>query len=243
MFSGLLSAARPDLNINIDAAKDENGAWYRRPGHDCGPAFNNSRSTISRDMVVGLLWHMWRNKDVKGATALLKDLKARTYWLRGEGTAGELLMTPALVNTLAEMVFRMGGTSYDTERAFPAILDDSGEGFIAHLTVLHLLLRGEILGGLFESDIKTLKSYMDKSPQNPLFVGAYHKYSDGNQSAMIDMLMDNSEWPNNSLPTTENHCSNWPVQRVYDEKNWGACSPTKEHTGAELVVIYSLIFN
>lgn len=245
IFSGLLSAARPDLNINIAKAEDVsdsgNVQWFRRPNHDCGPAFDNSRSTISRDMIVGLMWHMWRNKDVDMAVRLMKDLRSRTYYLRGEGTVGELLMTPAMMQTLAEMIFRMGGPTYDVERALPAIFSVTESGFVAHLTTLHILLRAEIYGGIFASDRAILKAYYEREPKNPLFSAAVHKYTDGDMSEPVGLLMDNGEWPNDRLPTTSNHCDNWPIQRTYDEKNWGACSPLKEHTGAELVVIYNLI--
>lgn len=240
LFTGLLSAARPDLNINVSAAKRD-GKWNRRPTHDCGPEFGNSRSTISRDMMIGYFWHLWRAKDLISAVTLMDELKSNAYFLKGDGTPGELFMLPSYMNTLAEMIKAMGGPEYNIELLMPASFQSQPEGFEAHLTGWHIHLRGEILREIPTNNMEILTFLALKNSENPFFQALKAKYDDGNMDKVIDLLLNNNEWPNDSLPTTENHCDEWPIQREYQEKDWGACEPFHEHTGAELVAIYELI--
>ncbi len=241
LFSGLLSAALPASKIDIRAAaNDELDQWYRRPDKDCGPAFGNSRSTISRDMILGILWYMLKNKDVEAAEKLMSQLYNNSWLLKGDGSIGELLVNPSLIGTLANIIKKIGGTSYPEQLLLPASFNKT-EGFVAHLTVWHILLRGELFKEIPESHLDILKYHRDRNPRNPLFQAAYHKYTDGNQEVAIDLLLDNNEWPSHSLPTSREHCSDWPIQRDYTEKDWGSCEPVVEHTGAELILIYQLI--
>ena len=241
LFSGLFAAAVPSLKIDIRAAANQDlTQWYRRPNHDCGPEFNNSRSTISRDMILGVLWYMYKSKDLVAAEALMEQLVNNNYLLKGEGTVGELLMTPALLSTLAKIIEKLGGKTYNPEIDYVAVFSET-TGYVAHLTVWHILLRGELFGKISESSFDILSYHRNRNPLNPLFQAAYHKYKDGNQTNAVNLLLDNKEWPSNRLPTTSEHCSEWPIERDYTPNNWEACSPVKEHTGAELVIIYNLI--
>lgn len=239
LFSGLLSAAKVNMQVDIRAAQDENGNWHRRPNHDCGPEFDNSRSTISRDMMIGLMWHLWRHQDVNTATELLDDLKSNLYFMEGEGTAGELLWTPAMLSTLAHLILKLDGPRYPLELALPVSYSEE-PGYVAHLIAFHIGLRGEILGGITSSELDLLKLHKEREEQNPLFQAVYHKYLDGNQDKAINLLLNSQEWPANNLPTTVEHCDAWPIQRDYSEKDWGPCNPYEEHTGAELIIIYEL---
>ena len=239
-FSGLLSAAAPSLHVDLLAARGENNQYFRRSTQNCGPQFGNSRSTISRDQMLGVMWYMWRNKDLEAAESLLKQLRQDDYVLRGEGSPGELLFIPAYTNTLAQIVYRLGGPRYETELALPAIIS-SGKGFEAHLAVWHILLRGELLGSIPDYHFNVLRDLAAENAENPLFQAAYHRYLDGNYTSVLQLLLDNGEWPADHLPTSHNHCDQWPVQREYTEKDWGSCDPEVEHSGAELPVIYYLI--
>lgn len=237
-FSGLLSAVTKD--INILAARDEDGVWYRRPNKDCGPDFGNSRSTISRDMILGLYFYLWYNKDLDTAIDLMEQLRNNLYFLPGDGTPGELFMIPSMMRTLADIIKGLGGPKYDLELAYPVSLSSDG-GYIAHLTVWHIFLRGEINGKISDANFKLLKMHAKRQPKNPLFQAVYHKYLDGNYNSVIHLLLDENEYPSHQLPSTEEHCDSWPIQRDYSEKDWGPCSPYEEHTGAELVILYNLI--
>ena len=247
-FSGLLGAARPD-SVNIEAAAErtsEGIVWHRRPAKDCSPSLGTSRSTISRDMLLGLMWHMWRNKQLDLATELMEDLKSNSYFLRGEGTAGELLVNQNLLNTLANLIKALDGPRYGLELAYPTSIT-AGTGFESHLATWHILLRGEILGKLSDSEFDTLKELASREPQNPLYRAAAAKYIDGSYDSSVELLLNEQHWPASQLPSSANHCSSWPIQRdlLKDGKpnpDWLPCpDENKTHSGAELIVIYYLI--
>lgn len=247
LFSSLLNSARIKAGFkkfNIKEARDEQGKWYRRPGKDCGPAFGNSRSIISRDMMLGVFWYLWTSKDLQTAKELLNYLKTNSYFLGtvpDEGSPGELFMLPSYMNTLAELVAKLEGTSCNyTECFFVNTYSSNITGFERHLQVWHILLRGEIKGSLTDKEIEILKKHKKEQPLNPLFSAAYHKYSDGNFEEVSTLFND---YDINNLPTSTNHCSDWPVQREYG-KDWLPCpEENKQHLGAELPVIYYLIMH
>jgi len=237
LFSGLYSAAVGGTNI---LAAYDGSRWHRRPAHDCSPTLGNSRSTISRDMILGLLWSIWKNKNLDIANQLMSDLRSKAYYLRGEGTPGELFMTPALINTLARIIQGLGGVTHSFELSFRADIS-SKTGYISHLAVWHILLRGDITGKIPQKHFDLLSYHAKRNPLNPLFQAAYHKYLDKDQTIAIKLLLDKAEWPNITLPTSEQHCSEWVIQRDYTEKDWGPCTPTRYHLGAELPIMYNLI--
>lgn len=241
LFTGLLSAARPELGIDIHAAQAADGSWHRRPSQDCGPRWGNSRSTVSRDMVIGLMWHLWEHKDLETAHELFLDLKQNLFRLRGDGTTGELQLTPAMITTLAHIVKALGGPRYELELALPPVFISAPRGFVRHLSTWLILLHAEAKGGLSRGQLAILSAYAQDEPDNPLFLAAYHKYKTGNQRHAAALLMDEAHWPAQSLPTTDNHCAEWPIQRDTASDNWQPCSPLHEHTGAELNIIYKLI--
>lgn len=240
LFSGLLGAALPG-EVKIDAA-EQNGQWFRRPAQDCQPSAGNSHSTISRDMITGLMWHMWRNRQLDMANELMQTLQKNSYVLLGEGTPGDLVMTTTLIQTLAEMIFKLGGPNYVAERNLPAIFSPEDIGFVAHLAMWHILLRGEVFGSISSLEQLVIQTQVKRQPTNPLFVAASHRYSDGDFTEVNTLLMNASQWPSSRLPSNAEHCDVWPIQRDSSDKGWQPCSPSSElHTGAELPAIFYLI--
>lgn len=234
LFSGLLAAAAPELNVDLTAARDATGSWHRRPNQDCGPRYNNSRSSISRDMMVGVMWYAWRTKDLQLAEDLFASLNG--YTLPGSGDFITRTLTPAMYKTLQLLIEKLGGAKAKFVIGGDAL--GKGDGFVAHLNVWHILLRGEIEGGIVEPHYNLLKHHAEREPMNPLYLAAWAKYSGGSYLPAIIRL---KQMFGPELPTTDDWCSEWIIERDYDNKDWAPCSPHKQHTGAELITIYRLI--
>lgn len=240
LFSGLLSAALPGT-VDLPIARGPLGEWHRRPRQDCGPHWGNSRSTFSRDMMIGVLYYLWYNKDLDAAVDLMELLRSNFYYMPGEGTAGELLMNPAIMNTLAQIIKDLGGDEYKIELALPVVFGRS-PGYVAHLTALHIHLRGQVMGRISAHNLDIIEYHRARQPRNPLFHAVYHKYLDGNMQAVVNLLLNDSVYPEGRTPTTLDRCSPWVIERDFSVRDWGPCPdrPVKEHTGAELLVIYHL---
>lgn len=238
LFSGLLGAALPGT-VDILAAK--NGKyWFRRPGQDCGPDFQNSRSTISRDMMLGVMWHFWKNKQLDEAVELMRVLKGNAFMLPGQGTVGELGFNASMLNTLALIIQNLNGPEFAFELILPAYFSE-GEGYVSHLTAWHILLRGDIKGKISNREMNILYRLMKREPQNPLYAAGFYKYLDKGMQPVVKLLLESPHWPSDRLPTTTEHCAEWPIQRDKG-KDWNPCpKKDEEHTGAELLLIYHLL--
>jgi hypothetical protein len=237
LFTGLYYSIG-GTNVSISAARDDSGKWHRRSlaADECYP--QTSKSSISRDMILGLLWGLWANGDL----ADLKDLIAygdSHNWTLGEGDASRVVMTPAIISTMYLIQEDLGGEKAGTRGDFPIVADKSLVGFEAHLAVLHILLRGKLVGAS-DGQVEFLKSQAERQPKNALFQLAYHGYYDGEQSAAIELLMDEGQWPKDRPPSTDEHCEFWLWQRD-DGDDYQPCQPHKDHSGADWLFAAKLL--
>lgn len=235
LYTGLFSVATD--NIDIKAARDDKGYWHRRNTElSCYPI--GSKSTISRDMMLGLYWYLWEHKDSSLAESVLAHAKVNNY-VMGLGDPARLLMMPSGEATLAEICYRLGGKNRWFTRHqghfWPKTLDD----YAIHLLVQHVLLRGNILGHISNKALKALKHYSSNNFHNPLYTYAHSAYSDGNMNHTVKLLLQENLWPSDRLPTPQDRKNDWIISRNAGD-NWephkDKCK-TREHPGADFIVV------
>lgn len=203
MYNSLASVGGVD--IDIMSFRNDEGQWFRTPLMDCYSK-RGKPASISRDMILGLMWWIWDTKNLKIAEDL--HTYGRThYWKMGEGDS-RVYMSPILQGTLALMIEKLGGESF-VEKYAPEIWSDDLYGYRLHLQLLHSLLRGEILGSVGNNTLNMYKHYAEKEPNNALVQFGLHLYTDGIQNSTIDILMKSEWWPNEKLPSTNNVCHLW----------------------------------
>jgi hypothetical protein len=247
LWTGLVSAADPAVNVNIQTA-ESNGQWFRRPNHDCGPQWGNSRSTISRDQILGLYWFIWKHQDLKLAISIYNTWYNNNWLMTGTGTPGELLLSSTEMSELALMIQRMGGSVPDMEAmTLLPVSWDTTPGYISHLTVWHILLEGDIRGYISQDELNVLTTIYNSNHGNPLFSAAYHKYTDGNFQEAMDELNHNTQWyPQDHLPNNSNYCSIWLPETTYGSGDTNPCINTAgpgDNKGFELMVINELVIH
>lgn len=242
LFSGLVAAV--GAPINMEAARAGNGQWYRRSLAlpECY-ATGQSKSTISRDMLVGVLWWGWRTKNLSAMEQLYRYGQDHD-WIMGQGLASRTLMSPGLRATLAEVIYRLGGTNHTVARSIPQFFSEDNTDFPAHLDVLHILLRGELWGGITDSEREVIQAQVERNPLNPLFQYAWHRYTDGDQDVAITLLLDETYWPADGLPTGADRCTAWLPQRDQGP-DWAPCQNETDaaevYSGGDLVFVAGLI--
>jgi len=237
LFSGLVGIA---TEVNILAARDVNGKWHRRSlQHPECYTGGSSSSTISRDMFIGLLWYVWRNKDLQTAEELF-DYGKDHDWIMGEGDPARIYFTPGLQATLAEIIYRLGGKNHLVYRNIPQVTAKNTD-FAAHLDMLHILLRSELTGGVNASEKEIIKYNYERVPGNALFSFIYHKFEDGNQNETLDNLLNQSVFPADRLPTSADRCEPWIYQRDLGH-NWQPCNDGHTHSGGDLIFVSKLLF-
>lgn len=216
LHTGLLGAG--GVRININAARDEQGQWFRRPltYPEC-LASGGSKSTISRDMVLGLMWYWYETKNWEDAEAFLKYAVSNNLIIgSADGSVdgfSRTYMTPNMMALLAELIYRLGGPNhYVWRNSTPRLIDAALVGYKAHLEVLSAILWGRLTGSNTASEIAALEAYLLRSPDNAL-----RQYALGHSEEAAALLLEHH--PGDRLPTDHDFCN--PLR--YESENTGPC--------------------
>lgn len=244
LFTSLWSVACGPLDLSSWEDTEQPGKWHRNPQRDCylpetGP--NGSASTISRDMFLGLFHHIWSTKD--GANLReIKQYGEANNWIMGEAKDNETLLsrcllTPQLISVLKEMDSKLGGQAGHPFRSENQDNSDDAlpvnTGFRAHLDVLRVLLNGRVYGAITDAEKALLKDQAERQPGNALYVAAYERYHGGSKAH--GLLLDETHFPGDRLPTTANHCINYLFSRDQEDADWQPCAEAHEHDGTDFV--------
>jgi len=239
LHTGLLGVHK-DINVNIEAAKDNNDQWFRRPLDytECYES-NESRSTISRDMLLGLIWYSVAN-DRLDILEDLWDYGVNHGWVMGEDDTGgfHTIMNTKMIGLLARSIEYLGGSTGFWAKT-PLTFNSKCDGYVCHLVALQLGLKAKLQGFVTESELKVLEDLTKKSPNNILFLTLYSKYSDADFSKVFNLIK--SIYPPNRLPNNMDWCDDWRVQRDDDDSGLLPCRTTKQHSGGELLFVLAII--
>jgi hypothetical protein len=239
LFNALVATAVD--GIDVGAAQDSDGRWYRRASQDC---FRNgeSASSTSRDMLMGVLW--W-GLETEAITELVATW---TYgidnqWVMGEGDISRVILTAGLQATLAEIIFVLGGDDHSFFRKLPQLWPPGLDGYQAHLQSLHIALRGRIptLGGISDTMLKRVVEHRERSPNNAFFQFVEHRFTDGDQQEAINILLNENWFPADRLPNASDRCEPWLWQRDQDDIGWQPCGTPVVHHGGDLIFLTKLI--
>jgi hypothetical protein len=239
LYSSLLSCVID--NIDICAARDAEGWWHRRPlSHpQCFPF--ESKSSISRDMIVGLVWYLYHNKNLKVAEETLQLYKKHNY-VMGQGDPARIVLMPGLESTLAEIIYRLGGRDRWITRHQLQVWSKNLTDYEVHLLILHALLQGELLGSLKSNIVEVFKAYAERNPCNPLHQFAYRLYTDGNMNDVVTILLDESLWPADRLPKRKDRSSSWLNAHDCDDNYLPTEEDAdREHSGGDFLFVAWLI--
>lgn len=229
-----LASVGGNSNINVmEHYKDP--LWHRSPDNDC-----SNTTTISRDMIVGLLWWVWRTKNVEVASQLKQYAEEHALKM-GEGDL-RVYLTPQLYNTLFYIHKRLTGSNKDS--TLPTIWDAGLDGYQAHIQMLHILLRAEIELYVQSKELEVIKAMYEREPDNALFAYAYSKFVSGNYDRLVAHLASMPQFPNDRLPTSQHRCTEWLWQRVSTSNDWKPCVDKQEaYSGGDFLFIAKLILD
>ena len=234
LFSGLINVAGAKVDL-LAARDDKTGQWFRTPYKDCYSNFGasngaarQSRSTISRDMFAGIFYSLYRSGN------LVELERIRKYgqdhdWIMGQGTLDRVYMTPNLVETLYGLL----GKKYSGP---PYLWLDPGKDHQRHVVALNIILRGESVGSIPKEALSLLKGFLAAEPNNALFSYGVHRYTDGDQSTAIGVLLNEELFPSD-MPAMR--CRRWLWER--EESSWSNCDHKELSTGGDLIFLSHLL--
>jgi hypothetical protein len=200
-------------------------------------AANESRSTISRDQLLGVLWWAWRNKQ----NAVVERLAAYAAEHNGVmGTpASETMLNSNMVRLLAEVRKALGGDG-GLGLHSPFFSRPEAVDYEAHLQALQILLFAETTGSMSTAMVETLTAFALKQPRNPLFAAALATWAGGDSEAAARLLDDATLWPRDRLPTSADRCEPWLVQRDEGD-DWLPCADeARTHSGGDWLFVKSI---
>lgn len=219
--------------VDIEAFEESPGYWRRNPDHTCGPDDGSSASTISRDMFLGVFHQLWDSKD-KDAVARIEQYGKDHDWVMGDGDKTRTVFTPGLITDVYDMLDKLS-LSVEIKESSEDSIAAINKGFQAHLDILHILLHGRVYKGINAIELSTLKGQAQRQPRNALYRAAYALFSDGNQQAAAEMIMNETFFPADRLPTNAQYCTEYLFQRDDAPQDWAPCSDKQEHDGVDLV--------
>lgn len=244
LFSGLMAASGIDT-IDVTAAEDpaKPGRWYRRPVSlpECY-ASGSSRSTISRDMLLGVMWYAWTEKRLDVLERMWEYGESRDWFMGDDAVGGFHTQMGPLVPLLAREIYALGGEDHWVYRRLP-LASEKDEGktdFESHLQVLQILLNAEVSHGVSETAIQRLQEQAGRQPGNPLFQYALHAWTDGQLDVAANLLLNEQYWPADRLPTSADRCSNWVLERDVGS-DWEPCDRNRIHSGGDFLFLSWMI--
>lgn len=231
--------------VDLKQAKDADGQWYRTPGKDCFPS--QTISTISRDMILGLMISLWVNHDLEEAKALVKYFEDHNFVMgQSDGSVdgkNRVFATPSFAGLAYRLRWRLGGdynVLADTPNpVFPQT------GYEAHLQALNTLLFGLMEGSISNAQLEALKSQTERQPDNALYQALRSKFDpdrQGNQSEAFRILSEESLFPSDRLPTSHDHCVDYLFNHDKNDGDWLPCEPLVVHSGLDLLFANFVIF-
>ncbi len=236
LFSSLYSFAGGE--IEVLAAQEEPGKWHRTPTQDCYP--DRSKSTISRDMLLGLLYHAISHNEGDISENLIEY--GRTHsWTMGDGPRSRTWLNPLFRKTLALLDRKLNNSHHRDLLLIPDIWSVGLTGYQAHLLILHLILRDMISGKIDEMGKRVVREQYQRQPGNALFSFAYHRYFDGDQTRTLNILMDEALFPSDRLPSSVERCDVYLWQR--DEPFEPCPEENLEHPGIDFLFVAKLLIN
>jgi len=246
LFTSLLVASGLNQDIEQAESRTEPGRWYRSAEQDCYPT-GQSRSSISRDMLLGLSLALWQTSDGSAVNRLLlfsqKNKGVLGDAIDGEELAGAATMSPSLLSLYSELDYQLNGRTSANRGYFPE-LGKTFVGFEAHLMALRLVMKATLYGGLIDSDFDLIAAQVSTQPQNALFQGIYHALTDGNGNAAADILLNEKYFPPNALPGSTERCELYLWQRDQNSKDWQPCpAENKTFPAVDFFWIYALLSN
>lgn len=233
LFSGLISAG--GAPVDIKAARDEKGQWFRTPYKDCYEneindiqSSRRSKSTISRDMLIGILWSLYKTEDAD-ALRELKTYAKKSKWIMGQGPIDRTFMTPNMRETLYNLL----------DQEYKGLIKgwvDPINDYDRHVVALNIALRGEKNGSISESAFDLIKKFEKIDQKNTLYKYIIARYSDKSQEQTIRMAIEQSEKYDRKMV-----CRRWLWE--WHSDTWEGCEKKEYNTGGLTIFIYELLRN
>ncbi|MFK7873072.1 MAG: hypothetical protein AB8C84_07865 [Oligoflexales bacterium] len=245
LFNAIASLS--GVNIPMIKARNKEKRWFRHASQNCYSS-GGAKSSISRDMLLGLLLWIYSEKKNDILNELIQygshHKNPEGIWVMGEGDIYAVGVNERLQKTFFMMQNFFSRTPFPSEDGHSWFFHYGYEG---HLEVLHMLLRISMRRGFYQKESDLIQEYVSSSPNNALFGFVSHLISDGDFSSIAGLLSDDF-FPQDRLPSTRDRCSFYLWERRHHEENgllsqdWAPCpQQEKVFSGIDFLFIVHLL--
>ncbi len=219
---------------DIPQATWGDGRWERHWLKNCYP--NGSKSTISRDMMAGLLLWLQARQRVDLIEQIIAYGEQHSFqgfpliWIVGQGELGRVDQPPSFVSKIYRLREKLTGKPNPYPQMKTQVLDKC-RSYTCHLTVLEMLFEYRLDGTMTVSAQQYLRALADSHPRNALFNVLYGKLaqSSAHVGRALDTLLDPTLFPEDRLPSNHDRCNDYIFSREEREedgsvnRNWLPC--------------------
>jgi hypothetical protein len=188
---------------------------------------------------LGLFFESFHNGRL-GRLERLHAYGVENGWKLGEGGQDRTLLTPNMVRILARIIAKLGGTEHEEEMNYPSVWPSGLEGYEAHLQVLSVLLLGEVDGKITKEMRERLDEHYGRNRDNGLFAAGFHRYADGDFEVVASSLLNESWFPSERLPHSNDRCEEYLFQRELGS-DWEPCDEDITHSGSDYLFVAGLL--
>ena len=226
---------------DLKRAENSPGEWFRTPKKDC-LSTGRSKSTVSRDMLLGLILAAVN----EGDTQTLKDLRqyAKDHdYVMGDHDGSidgrwRVVFTPTMYALLSDSIDYTEGVSLRLQ-AYQVDYTD-------HLSGIQYYLASRIRGGAAVTSVEKIKFLSESDPNNAFYAalrGRYDRDLEGAQNQAINVLLREDLFPAKRLPESKDRCV--PYLWMHGEKDgdWTPC-PDRDlvHPGHDLLFAAHVLY-
>lgn len=185
LWAGLAYAAGID-SVQLSRAEYSEGEIHRRPSPSCWDGEDRgSDTTISRDMLNGYMWGMWRTNNINAIRRLARYGETH-FWKMGKPLDdGKTILTGNGIGLIGRML-KKARTDDKIYRHIAPVFTKVYKDYERHQLALGILLEGEV-----DQPVEP-----DMLPRGYEYPGRYQNISEG-QKELLDWLA--SEEPNDAL--------------------------------------------
>lgn len=246
LFSSLYWASGMNVNIKMAEDKLEPGRWYRRSirHNQCYPKY--SKSTISRDMLIGLMLGAF----VRGEFDILLNLHRygrKNLWLMGDGAFTRIHLGSGLESTLALCLMHPKFASkfkglQRKERVRiaisswkPVTYGTNLKGYQKHLLTLHLILRILVNGGLQKAEIDALvdEEWGHSDLLHHAVSTVWHTWK--TTEPYLSQIIE--KYPKDRLPTNEDFETKWLWE---GNESFNPHHKENVHSGGDILFLHAV---
>lgn len=222
LWAGLAYAAGIDT-VQLSLAEYSEGEIHRRPSPSCWDGEDRgSPTTVSRDMLNGYMWGMWRAGNLDALRRLARYGETHLWKMGIPLDDGRVILTGNGIGLLGRMIKKLDGPD-KIYRHIQPIFTQVDNDYEQHQLALGILLDGEVdqpvqpellpvnyeypgrYQGISKGSAELLQWLVDQNPDDALFQAGNATYS-GNYDKAIELLLSQDYKCPSYVRGSENYC-------------------------------------